>query len=158
VRPGRHDRWRGKWHKHAWRWAAGPLHGLLRRATSLLSLRTGTLTIASPKGNYTGWRSFAVRHGGSQVASTRAISCVSDKLGAPSDRWHDRLEDHRPVGTPRLAARLTATYGRGWSEKQLWHCLCVAETFPAARVDQAVALPPSAGYAAHRSDAAALPQ
>ncbi len=29
-----------------------------------------------------------------------------------------------------LARRLTVAYGRGWSEKQLWHCLRVAETFP----------------------------
>lgn len=29
-----------------------------------------------------------------------------------------------------LARQLTAAYGRGWSEKQLWHCLRAAETFP----------------------------
>lgn len=29
-----------------------------------------------------------------------------------------------------LARQLTAEYGRGWSEKQLRHCLRVAETFP----------------------------
>ncbi|AXV82304.1 PDDEXK nuclease domain-containing protein [Ralstonia solanacearum] len=29
-----------------------------------------------------------------------------------------------------LAARLTADYGKGWSEKQLRHCLRLAETFP----------------------------
>jgi len=29
-----------------------------------------------------------------------------------------------------LARRLTADYGRGWSEKQLRHCLRTAETFP----------------------------
>jgi predicted nuclease of restriction endonuclease-like (RecB) superfamily len=29
-----------------------------------------------------------------------------------------------------LARQLTALYGRGWSEKQLRHCLRVAETFP----------------------------
>lgn len=28
-----------------------------------------------------------------------------------------------------LARQLTAAYGRGWSEKQLWHCLRAAETF-----------------------------
>lgn len=28
-----------------------------------------------------------------------------------------------------LAAQLTALYGQGWSEKQLWHCLRLAETF-----------------------------
>lgn len=29
-----------------------------------------------------------------------------------------------------LSARLTADYGKGWSEKQLRHCLRLAETFP----------------------------
>ena len=29
-----------------------------------------------------------------------------------------------------LARRLTADYGRGWSEKQLRHCLRSAENFP----------------------------
>lgn len=29
-----------------------------------------------------------------------------------------------------LALQLTATYGRGWSEKQLWHCVRAAEVFP----------------------------
>jgi predicted nuclease of restriction endonuclease-like (RecB) superfamily len=29
-----------------------------------------------------------------------------------------------------LARQLTATYGKGWSEKQLRHCLRLAETFP----------------------------
>ena len=29
-----------------------------------------------------------------------------------------------------LARQLTSAYGRGWSEKQLWHCLRAAETFP----------------------------
>ncbi len=29
-----------------------------------------------------------------------------------------------------LARQLTLAYGRGWSEKQLWHCLRTAETFP----------------------------
>lgn len=29
-----------------------------------------------------------------------------------------------------LATRLAADYGKGWSEKQLRHCLRLAETFP----------------------------
>ncbi|MDY0302084.1 MAG: PDDEXK nuclease domain-containing protein [Trichlorobacter sp.] len=29
-----------------------------------------------------------------------------------------------------LSQQLTREYGRGWSEKQLWHCLRVAESFP----------------------------
>lgn len=31
---------------------------------------------------------------------------------------------------PTLSAKLTAEYGRGWGEKQLRHCLRLAETFP----------------------------
>lgn len=40
--------------------------------------------------------------------------------------------DYGTTVVASLAARLTAAYGRGWSEKQLWHCLRVAETFPDA--------------------------
>lgn len=29
-----------------------------------------------------------------------------------------------------VARQLTSEYGKGWSEKQLWHCLRVAESFP----------------------------
>src|SRR5688572_8418338 len=29
-----------------------------------------------------------------------------------------------------LAAHLTRVYGKGWSERQLWNCLQVAERFP----------------------------
>ncbi|MDD8026593.1 MAG: PDDEXK nuclease domain-containing protein [Acidobacteriota bacterium] len=29
-----------------------------------------------------------------------------------------------------VSGQLTAEYGKGWSEKHLWHCLRVAETFP----------------------------
>jgi len=33
-----------------------------------------------------------------------------------------------------LAAQLTADYGRGWSERQLRHCLRTAETFPEEKI------------------------
>ncbi|HSA34597.1 MAG TPA: PDDEXK nuclease domain-containing protein [bacterium] len=33
-----------------------------------------------------------------------------------------------------LARQLSAEYGKGWSEKQLWHCLRVAEIFPAEEI------------------------
>ena len=37
-----------------------------------------------------------------------------------------------------LSTRLTAEYGKGWSEKQLRHCLRVAETFPDEAILSAV--------------------
>lgn len=37
-----------------------------------------------------------------------------------------------------LSERLTAFYGRGWSEKQLWHCLRFVETFPNIEIVSAV--------------------
>lgn len=37
-----------------------------------------------------------------------------------------------------LAARLTVEYGKGWSEKQLRHCLRLAETFPDEAILSAV--------------------
>ena len=41
----------------------------------------------------------------------------------------DRADYGKQV-VARLAERLTATFGRGWSRKQLHHCLRFAETFP----------------------------
>ena len=38
--------------------------------------------------------------------------------------------DYGATVVAALARRLTTAYGRGWSEKQLWHCLRAAETFP----------------------------
>ena len=37
--------------------------------------------------------------------------------------------DYGAAVVAALARQLTAAYGRGWSEKQLWHCLRAAETF-----------------------------
>ncbi|MCF7991435.1 MAG: DUF1016 N-terminal domain-containing protein [Thiohalocapsa sp.] len=37
-----------------------------------------------------------------------------------------------------LAERLTATYGKGWSRKQLHHCLRFAETFPDRQIVSAL--------------------
>lgn len=45
-----------------------------------------------------------------------------------------RFQEDRPeYGRRRirlLSEQLTFQYGPGWSEKQLWHCLRIAETFP----------------------------
>lgn len=42
---------------------------------------------------------------------------------------HQRA-DYGATVVASLARQLTSVYGRGWSEKQLWHCLRAAETFP----------------------------
>lgn len=46
------------------------------------------------------------------------------------DVLNDQRADYGAAVITSLAAQLTASYGRGWSEKQLRHCLRFAETFP----------------------------
>lgn len=46
------------------------------------------------------------------------------------DVLDEQRADYGAAVIASLAAKLTASYGRGWSEKQLRHCLRFAETFP----------------------------
>ncbi len=46
------------------------------------------------------------------------------------DVLNEQRADYGAAVIAGLATQLTASYGRGWSEKQLRHCLRFAETFP----------------------------
>jgi len=46
----------------------------------------------------------------------------------------DKRADYGRQVIPSLARQLTEEYGSGWSEKQLRHCLRLAETFPEERI------------------------
>lgn len=50
------------------------------------------------------------------------------------DVLNEQRADYGAAVIASLAAQLTASYGRGWSERQLWHCLRFAETFPDEKI------------------------
>ena len=51
-------------------------------------------------------------------------------LRIQSEILHDRRAEYGKHIIVQLSERLTQAYGRGWSEKQLRHCVHLVETFP----------------------------
>lgn len=50
------------------------------------------------------------------------------------DVLNEQRADYGAAIIATLASQLTASYGRGWSERQLRHCLRFAETFPDEKI------------------------